>query len=112
VTRDVEIELIKKELENFDLQLKRFASHLESERRGQSETGKRCDQLVNTTQTMQLLLTKLDDIVRNSTGGMVMRVDRLEQRSNDNRMRLTMWLSIASGAVGILSLILQYVKKI
>jgi hypothetical protein len=112
VARDIEIELIKKELENFDLQLKRFSSHLESERRGQVETGKRVDQLLSSTQTMQRLIEKLDNILRNGNGGLQLRVDRLEQKASENRLRLTMWLSIASGAVGILSLILQYVKKI
>lgn len=121
MARDVDIELLKNQFENFDLQLKRFASHLDSERRGQSETGKRVDQMVTTTKQMIELLNKHDEILRNTSGGLVLKVDRHERRiadiekdittaKEDNRIRVSVWLAIVSGAVSIIGLILQMTR--
>lgn len=121
MARDVDIELLKNQFENFDLQLKRFASHLDSERRGQSETGKRVDQMVTTTKQMIELLNKHDEILRNTSGGLVLKVDRQERRiadiekdittaKEDNRIRVSVWLAIVSGAVSIIGLILQMTR--
>lgn len=122
MARDVDIELLKNQFENFDLQLKRFASHLDSERRGQSETGKRVDQMFTTTKQMIELLNKHDEILRNTNGGLVLKIDRLERRisdiekqittaKEDNRIRVSIWLAIVSGAVSIIGLILQMTRS-
>jgi hypothetical protein len=111
VARDVEIELLRKEIERSDAQINRIIAHVESEQRVYNGTAKRVDMLDRLFDNQQKLLEKLDGILRNGNGGLQLRVDRLEQKEKENRIRLTMWLAILSGAVSLLSLIYQMTQK-
>lgn len=111
MARETELELLKQECTHLKDQMNRLISHVESEQRVYGQHGKRIDQQERTITNLQTLVDKLDNILRNGNGGMQLRVDRLEQREKESRLRLTMWLSIASGAVGLLSLILQMTRS-
>jgi len=100
------------EIKNIKDQLGRIVAHIESEQRTFAETGKRVSMLERIYESQQKLIDKLDSIIRNGNGGLQLRVDRIEQREDQGKQRLTMWLAIASGAVGLLSLILQMTNKL
>lgn len=100
------------EIKNLKDQLNRLSSHVESEQRVYGETSKRVSLLEKVIESQQKLIDKLDSIIRNGNGGLQLRVDRIEQREDQSKQRLTMWLAIASGAVGLLSLILQMTNKL
>jgi hypothetical protein len=100
------------EIKNIKDQLHRLSSHVESEQRVYGETSKRVTLLEKVVDVQQKLIDKLDSIVRNGNGGLQLRVDRIEQREDLGKQRLTMWLAIASGAVGLLSLVLQMTDKL
>lgn len=100
------------EIKNIKDQLSRLSSHVESEQRVYGETSKRVTLLEKVVDVQQKLIDKLDSIIRNGNGGLQLRVDRIEQREDQGKQRLTMWLAIASGAVGLLSLILQMTSKL
>lgn len=101
---------LKHQFEELKFQLGRLVSDWESEK----DNRKNLDRIVNAwnkiQEIQQHLLDKHDQILRNGNGGLQLRVDRLEQREKESRIRLTMWLSIASGAVGLLSLIMQMTR--
>lgn len=103
-------EELKHQFEELKYQLGRLVSDWESEK----DNRKNLDRIVNAwnkiQEIQQSMLDKHDSILRNGNGGLQLRVDRLEQKASENRLRLTMWLSIVSGAVGLLSLIMQMTR--
>lgn len=59
---------------------------------------------------MQALLTKIDDIVRNGNGGIQLRVDRLEQKGNEDNARLNKVVSVLAILISIGGLAYQIIK--
>lgn len=108
---ETELALLKQHCENLDIQLKRFIAHLESEQRVYGETSRRVGDLNHSIQTMQKLIEKLDNIVINGGNGLLMRVDRIEQRENESKNRLFMWVSIASVLISLASIAIQITVK-
>jgi hypothetical protein len=106
---NIELALLKERYENLDLQMKRFAAHLESEQRVYGETSKRVGDLSTWVDRMQKHIDKLDIIVINSGNGLGIRVDRIEQKSKQNHNNLYKWISIlsflTSVGLGVLTII-------
>ncbi len=108
---ETELALIKQQCENLDTQLKRLVSHLESEQRVYGETSRRVGDLNHSIQTMQKLIEKLDSIIINGGNGLLMRVDRIEQREKESKNRIFMWVSIASVLISLGGMAMQIFGK-
>lgn len=103
-----EIEFVEREIENLKIQFQRFSAHLESEQRVYGGTAKRVDLLEKLYESQQKLIDKLDQILRNGSGGLQLRVDRLEQSLQNNKANIAMLF----GALGFLSQLADWVIKV
>lgn len=106
---EIELALLKQKSDDLHLQMQRFVSHLESEQRVYGATSKRVDQLETRAKRIEDIQDKHDSILRNGGNGLVVRVDRLEQRDKESGQNLYKWISIisllSSLAMGIFTLL-------
>lgn len=110
-------ELIEAKLDVFRLQQGRLVSDWKSEQDNRKilstrvEDALRITHELNSFKTLQYeKLEIFDKILRNGGNGLVMKVDRLEQASSGAKGRLTFFVSLAAIIIGLLNLILHYLK--
>jgi len=104
-------EYTKQRLEDFNHQLERFVSHIESEQDRVNELSKRLDMVKTSSEYHQTLLTKLDDILRNGGKGLVYRVAGLERDAENSSKNWERWLSVISILLSAGVVIFEIIRK-
>jgi len=99
--------ILEERSENARLQIARFVSHLESEQRVTGNISKRVDMCEKMIGNAEHQIEMMDKILLNGNGGLVVRIDRLEQRNDGNKNRLVLIISIASTLISLITLILH-----
>lgn len=106
---EAKIIILSERYDNMNLQICRFVSHLESEQRVTGNISKRVDMCEKMILNLEKNQELVDKILRNGNG-LVVRVDRIEQRNEGNRNKIALIFGIVSTLVSIVTLIIEFSK--
>lgn len=95
--------LLEKSNEHLEVQLKRLISHVESEQRVTGNISKRVDQV-------EKLTDKHEKMLINTGQGLMFRIDRIEQRSENSKSSLNTWLSVFALIISLISVIVMILQ--
>lgn len=87
---------IEEKQESMRLQLARLISHFESEQRVYNGHGKRLDLVDKLFERLDLDVKECRKILFDGVVGLAVRMDRIEQREQGSKNRITIWISIIS----------------
>ncbi len=114
---ETRIAVLTKTVEELELQSGRTVSHVESEQRVRVEQGKRLDQCIKDLERIKDELKDLKDDNKEyrrviySENGLIIRLDRLEQRSSAGKENLRTGLSIGAVLLTLWKIISDFVKR-
>lgn len=105
-----QVRVLIERTENFKDQLNRFVSHLESEQRVTGNISSRVGDIKSIVDRIDRVIERHERLLLNDGKGLVVRMDRLDQITSNNKNRVATLISIISLLTSVGSFILMFFR--